>query len=89
MTPETSFDVAAADENHFVTVDITSLVKEWVVGDPMTMTPFDNNFGLALVAIYDDGKFRIGTKETDDEHEMQIEIALGVAMEKAGGEHAR
>lgn len=68
-----SVAVTDVDEDHFITVDVTDLVKDWVTGAAI---PFDNNFGIALVAI-DGARVKIGAKETVNEHEMQIEIALG------------
>jgi hypothetical protein len=71
-TFETSFGVTTADKDHFVTVDVTDLVKDWVDG---LVNPFDNNFGIALAAV--GANVKIGSKETDKKHEMQIEVALG------------
>jgi len=57
------------DQNHFITADITNLVKDWVDG-------IAGNYGIALVAT-GGAKVQIGAKETYLQHEMQIEIALG------------
>jgi hypothetical protein len=64
-----SFAVTGADESHFVTVDITELVQDWVAG-------YADNYGIALES-NDGAKVKFGAKETENEHEMQIEVALG------------
>ena len=74
-TLETSVGVAATDNDHFITVDLTDLVKDWADG---VSDPFDNNFGIALVAT-GGTKVKIGAKETKHDHEMQIEVVLGGA----------
>ena len=64
-----SVDVTAADKDHFVTIDITNLFKDWVDGS-------FPNYGIALVAT-GGAKVKIGAKEADQDHEMQIEVVLG------------
>lgn len=66
---ESSVEISTADKGHFVTADITDVVKNWVDG-------VADNFGVALVSM-NGAEVEIGAKETFNGHEMQIEIALG------------
>lgn len=61
-----ALSVTSADEQGFVTVDVTDAVKSWVDGG--------SNYGLE--AIPDGVEVEFGSKETDKTHEMQIEVAL-------------
>ena len=71
-----ALSVTSADEQGFVTVDVTDAVKSWVDGG--------SNYGLE--AIPDGVEVEFGSKETDKTHEMQIEVALvSVGPEGPGG----
>jgi hypothetical protein len=68
-----TLSVTSADEQGFVTVDVTDAVKSWV----------DLGFNYGLEAIPDGVEVEFGSKETDKTHEMQIEVAL-VSVGPAG-----
>jgi hypothetical protein len=78
--PAETLSITFADEDNFVTVDVTEAVRDWVDGA--------DNYGLELIP--NGVKAVLSSKETDHKHEMQIEVALvSVGPEGAQGEQGK
>jgi hypothetical protein len=69
-----TLSVTSADVENFVTVDVTEAMRSWVDG-----THPNNGLEAMPVGV----EVELGSKETDKEHEMQIEVAL-VSVGPAG-----
>ena len=62
--------ISLADEKHFVTVDVTDVVQDWLDGT-------EPNNGIALLPYVTDVKVRLDSKENSQtSHPMEIEVAL-------------
>ena len=69
-----TLSVTSADVENYVTVDVTDAMRSWVDG-----THPNNGLEAMPVGV----EVELGSKETDKEHEMQIEVAL-VSVGPAG-----
>lgn len=69
--------VTDADDNHFVTIDVTDAVKDWLAHP-------DSNFGFAFLPLSAD--FSVDSKENDDTaHPMELEVVSAGSLVSAGG----